>query len=128
MDTKTGIGSSACNEVDNCLEGPKRSASPILGDVTKETMFNLVPLACPRREVAHTDYQSDVVSETLQLKLPYAGPITVAAARIGRDEKLCVRLRGSRVPKPFPAFLSAAIPGLHFGNHPPVPFFSYLPK
>src|SRR5205814_9576334 len=57
----------------------------------EQSVLNLVPLACSRREVADTDRDPDLVGEPLQLVLPHMQSIAVAAASVGGDEDLpCV--------------------------------------
>ena len=58
-----------------------------IGDVREEAMFDLVPLAGARREVADDDRQPGAGGEALKFPLPQAGPGAVAAARIGRDDE-----------------------------------------
>ena len=50
-------------------------------------MLELVPLAGPRRQVTDGHRQAARVSELLQLDLPQADPIAVAAPAIGADEQ-----------------------------------------
>src|SRR4051812_6362411 len=57
MDGQTARGSGAANQVHDDGSARQRAAAPVPGDVTKQTVFDLVPLAGPRREMAHTDDQ-----------------------------------------------------------------------
>ena len=46
------------NQFNDHLVGDEGLASPILGDERKQTMLDLVPLACPRRQVADPDIEA----------------------------------------------------------------------
>ncbi len=46
-----GVG----DEIDNAVMAYERTTPPILGNVAEHAMFNLVPLAGPRREVTDMD-------------------------------------------------------------------------
>ena len=60
--------------------------SPIHADIRKEAMFNLVPLARARREVAHRDLQLVLIGQLLEFSFPEAHPVAVAAAAVRADE------------------------------------------
>src|SRR5229473_4018276 len=62
----------------------------------KQTVLDLVPLAGPRWEVAHRNFQSRFIREFLQLELPEAQAIAIAATGIGRNQQ-AGRLRVHRV-------------------------------
>ena len=66
--------------------GDQWLATPVLGDERKQTMLNLVPFACPRREVTNGDGKAQLVDENLQLSLPYEWSHLATAVRI-RSEK-----------------------------------------
>jgi hypothetical protein len=44
---------------------PQRLTMPVLADIRKESMLDLVPLAGPRRKVADRDMQASFVGEFL---------------------------------------------------------------
>lgn len=48
----------------------QRPPTPVLRDMAEQPMFDLVPLACSRREVAHTDLQPHFVRQQLQTHFP----------------------------------------------------------
>jgi hypothetical protein len=61
----------ALGELENAvLHGTQRLAAPIVGDMAKQAVLNLVPLASPGWEVTDPDPQTDLVGELLQLVLP----------------------------------------------------------
>jgi hypothetical protein len=64
----------------------ERSATPVLGDVAEESVFDLVPLGCARRKVRNPDREPGSISETLELDLPQTTAGPVAPAAISRDE------------------------------------------
>ena len=66
-------------------------AAPVLSDIRKQAMFNLVPFASPRRQVADRNFQTRLVGQLLQFPLPktYARSITSTA--------ICNNLQGTRL-------------------------------
>ena len=50
-------------QVDNGLKGTQRLASPILREVTKQAVLNLVPLARAGRKMADVEAQTRLVSD-----------------------------------------------------------------
>lgn len=50
-------------------------------------MFNLVPFAGARWEVAHGDRQLEFIRQVLQLVFSQTEPVSIAAATIGRDQQ-----------------------------------------
>jgi len=66
-------------------------ATPVLSDIRKQAMFNLVPFASSRRQVANRNFQARPVGQLLKLPLPkmYARSITSTA--------ICNNLQGTRL-------------------------------
>ena len=66
-------------------------AAPVLSDIRKQAMFNLVPFAGPRRQVADRNVKTRLVGQLLQFPLPktYARSITSSA--------ICNNLQGTRL-------------------------------
>lgn len=64
----------------------KGLASPIAGDVTEHTVFDLVPLAGTRWKVADFNRLADFIGELLELQLSEATPTAVAAPAVRRDQ------------------------------------------
>src|SRR5712692_628047 len=85
LDAQASLRPRVTDQLHDRLEGAERTASPVLGDVTEEAVLDLVPLAGAGREVRDVNTQTQVISQALQLRLPSARAIAVAAARIGRD-------------------------------------------
>src|SRR5262249_15577767 len=73
------------------LANTQRSATPVLSDVGKHPVLDLVPLARARRVVAKVDLELGIVSEALKLGLPEPNPWAVRASSVCGDEELaCV--------------------------------------
>jgi hypothetical protein len=85
VDLKTGAGRGRGDQVDDRLQAVQRLAAPVDRDVAEQPMLDAVPLAGGGREVADTDLQAGLVGELLQLDLPQANPVAVAAAAVGGD-------------------------------------------
>jgi len=66
-------------------------AAPVLSDIRKQAMFNLVPFAGPWRQVADRNFETRLVGQLLQFPLPktYARSITSTA--------ICNNLQGTRL-------------------------------
>ena len=62
FDAQPRRGSRVANERDYRLECLERTTTPILGDVTEETMLDLVPFAGAGRKVRHVDGQLKIIS------------------------------------------------------------------
>ena len=65
MNLETARGGGRRNEMDDCLEAAKRFATPVLGEVGEQTVFDLIPLAGSRWEVTHRDSQPGFIGELL---------------------------------------------------------------
>ena len=65
----------------------QRATTPILSDMTKQAMFNLVPFARSRREVTHMQGQSSLISQLLQADLPQPIAMAIAPTAIGSDHQ-----------------------------------------
>ena len=76
---KPRIGGRAADKIDNDFATDQGPSPPVIGDVTEHPMFNLVPLAGSRREVANLDGQLQFIGKLLQLHLPEANAVSVAA-------------------------------------------------
>jgi hypothetical protein len=81
------MGGCGGNEIDNNLMADKRLSSPVLTDIGKEPMFDLVPFAGAWGQVANRDLKTGFIGQFLQLGLPQPGPITVAASTHGREQQ-----------------------------------------
>src|SRR5712691_6349328 len=73
-DGQTVVGRCRGEQLDDDLVGEERLATPILRDVGKEAVLDLVPLAGARRQVGDGDGQAGLVGEALKLTFPQAYP------------------------------------------------------
>jgi hypothetical protein len=65
MDQESGSGGCSCNEVDNNLVTDQGFATPVLTDEGEQAMFDLVPFAGARGEMADFDVQSGFIRQFL---------------------------------------------------------------
>jgi hypothetical protein len=65
LDPQSACGACVPDQVHDRLKSAERLASPVLRDVTEEAVFDLVPFAGARREVAHANAQLQFVSQSL---------------------------------------------------------------
>ena len=87
LDPQSLLRRRAADQVDDDGSRAKRLATPVLRDVAKHAVLDLVPLARARREMADRDPQAQVVRQTLQHHFPQPWPIAVAAPGIGGDQE-----------------------------------------
>src|SRR3954447_5819704 len=87
-DGQAGLGGGAANEVNDHVVAHQGTAAPVLRDVGEQAVFDLVPLAGTRREVADGHAQPGLVREALQRDLPQPRAAAVAAAPVGGDEQV----------------------------------------
>jgi hypothetical protein len=66
----------------------KRLSSPILANMGKKSMLNLIPFTCARREMAHTQLKASLVGKFLEFNLPQSDSRTIAASPISRNQQL----------------------------------------
>src|SRR5947199_7195553 len=71
----------------------KGPAPPVHADVRKEPVLDPIPFARARRQVTHHPFEGCFIHQRLQLILPKATAISVAAAAVRANQKT----RGSRV-------------------------------
>jgi hypothetical protein len=86
MNFEACFSSGRRDQIDDCLETSERLSTPVLGDVGEQPMFDLVPLAGSRREVAYRNAQPGFIGQLLQFDFPEPQARTVAAARVGGDQ------------------------------------------
>ena len=84
LHAQAGRRAGVADQVDHGLKGAEGTAAPVLRDVTKQAMLDLVPLAGARWEVRDMDRQAQVVGPALEFLLPRPRAIAIAAPRIGR--------------------------------------------
>src|SRR5712692_10504725 len=80
-------GGRARDQAHDRLVVPQRLTTPIRGDEREQAVLHLVPLAGARWEVADLDGQGGGIGELLQLELPHAQAIAIAAPAIRRDQQ-----------------------------------------
>ena len=91
------------DQLHDSFERFKRLPLPVACDVTEEPMFDLVPLAGSRREMADLDDQTCCVCEPLEFRFPQPVAVAVAAATICGHEQplhLWVSLAAKVLPLP----------------------------
>ena len=76
------------NQLHDRLVVAQRFAAPIRGDEREQAVFDLVPLARPRREMANGNGQPRLIRQLLQFQFPQPQPRAIAAAAIGRDQQV----------------------------------------
>jgi hypothetical protein len=59
------LGSRSCNELDDCTKTAQGFPTPVDADEGKEPVFDFIPLACSRGQVAHRDRELEFVSQFL---------------------------------------------------------------
>jgi hypothetical protein len=64
-DPEAGGSARTGDQLDDYLVADQGPAAPILADDGEEAMLDLVSLACPGREVADGDRQSDLIGQFL---------------------------------------------------------------
>src|SRR5271166_1109360 len=119
MNLETGGGAGRGNETDDGLETSQRLAAPVLADIGKESMLDLIPLAGTGREMTDDDPQTRFVGQFLQLEFPEPQAGTVAAPRIGRNQQ-AFRLRIGGLPHgapPSPDGLDGELRGVVIHAH-----------
>ena len=100
-DTEARSRRGRCDQTDNDRQADQGLAAPVHGNVGKETVFDLVPLAGSSREVADRDRESGPVREALKFPLPKAWSRSVTATAIGCDQE-CLGSRIGRSAHPTP--------------------------
>ena len=69
-DFKTRLCASVRYQVHNGGVCQQRLAAPVLRDIRKQAMFNLVPFARPRRQMTNRNVKARLVGQLLQFPLP----------------------------------------------------------
>ena len=95
LDFQPSPGRRADDQIDHYFMAEQGLPPPIHADMAEHPMLDLVPLAGPRREMAHRDVQPGLVGQSLQGHLPQPHPRSVAATTIGSHQQL----RGRWVPR-----------------------------
>jgi len=90
--------------MDDHLVTHQRPSPPILGNMTKHPMFDLIPLTGPRRKVPDVDRDPDLIGELLEFHFPQPIATSITPPAIGRDEdRVGLRIRHlAHMPPPAP--------------------------
>src|SRR5712691_3757597 len=86
LDGETRVGRGMTNEIDDHLLTNQRPPPPMLGNMTKHPMFDLLPLPGPRRKVPYVDRYPDLIGELLEFHFPQPIATRITTPAIGRDE------------------------------------------
>jgi len=70
IDSESLPSSRVAYQIDNNGTTDERPTTPILSDVAKHAMFNLVPFARSRRKMANGNRQTEIVCEMLNTQFP----------------------------------------------------------
>jgi len=87
LDRQTSRGCGTRDEFDHGLHARERAGTPVDGDVREELVFDLVPLARARREVADAQGEPRVGGQTLQFFLSEPAACAVRSAAIGHNQE-----------------------------------------
>ena len=81
------LGDSVGDQIHNYFVAPQGTAPPVLGDVSKHPVLNLVPLTRPRGEVTYVDGHLQLGGQLIQRHFPQATSASIATAAIGGDQQ-----------------------------------------
>ena len=87
-DFKTGLRARVRYQVHNGSVRHQRFAAPVLSNIGKQAMFNLVPFAGPRRQAADRNFKTCLIGQLLQFPLPKTYARSITSTAIGRDRVL----------------------------------------
>src|SRR5512144_439220 len=87
LNLQAGGGGGIGNQVDDNLEADQGPPTPVLADVSKQAMLDLIPLARARRQVTDRDRQARIVGKALQFGFPQPGARPIATSAIGDDQQ-----------------------------------------
>src|SRR5215831_9158784 len=119
LDGEARIGRGMTNYIDDYLVINQRPPPPILGNMTKHPMLDLIPLTGPRRKVPDVDRQPDRIGELLEFDLPQPIATGIAPPAIGRDEdRVGLRIRHlAHMPPPAPDGFHRKLSGVMIDPH-----------
>src|SRR5207237_4701817 len=94
LDGEPRVGRGLTTYIDDHLVTQQRPPPPMLGNMTKHPMFDLLPLPGPRRKVPDVDRDPDLIGALLEFDLPPPMATGIAPPAIGRDEdRVGLRIR-----------------------------------
>src|ERR1700693_675403 len=100
-DPQPALGRRPTNQVHDHGMALQRLTTPVLRNMTKQPMLNLVPLACSSWEMAYPHRQFQLIRQPLQLNLPQPATSPIAPASVRHDQQLG-RCWVQRPPHPIP--------------------------
>ena len=112
VDLEPGAGACGTDQADDGGQVGERLAAPVLADEREQAMFDLVPFAGPRRQVADADLQVQLACQFLQLDLPQANARPIRAAAVGGDQGLTIL--GIRPGRRMPVSIADAVQAKFF--------------
>jgi hypothetical protein len=98
-DLQTGRRPSVADQLNDHGVAGQRSGPPVLRDVTKHAVLDLVPFARARRKMTNRQPQAQIVRQVLQGDFPQSRSAAITPAAICSDQQVV----GLRIP--FPAHL-----------------------
>ena len=87
MDLQSLCCVSGTDQIDNDLVSLQGDALPVAGDVAEQPMFDLVPFARARREMADLHDQARAIGKALQFRLPKSVSMTIAAPTVSGNQQ-----------------------------------------
>ena len=87
MDGEPGRRCGVADQVDDHPVALQWLCAPVHGDLGEQPVFDFVPFAGARGQVADGDPQPGLGGERGQLDLPGADPVAVGAAAVGADQQ-----------------------------------------
>src|SRR5271157_784071 len=103
LHTKTRCCLCRSDQIDHHVVTDQRPPTPVHGDVRKQSVFDLVPLARARREMAEGDLEGRGRRKSLDFDLPEARAVSITAAGVRTDQQSVrsgIERRAHRAPPP----------------------------
>jgi hypothetical protein len=97
LDMQAGLCLCVPDQVDDHGATQQGLAAPVLRDMVKHPVFNLVPLTRAGREVADRDAQPDRIRQLLQGDLPQPAAVAIAPPRISHHQRRMVSVANGDV-------------------------------
>src|SRR2546430_13999411 len=119
LDGETRVGRGLTNYIDDHLVTHQRAPPPMLGNMTKHPMFDLIPLTGSRRKVPYVDRYPALIGELLEFHFPQPIATRIAPPAIGRDEdRVGLRIRPlAPMPPPAPDGCNRKLGGVVIDPH-----------
>ena len=88
FDLKPRAGSRFSNQLHNNLMTSQGATPPVHTNMGKESMLDLIPFACPGREVADRDPQACLGGKVLQFNFPQTDAVPITSPAIGTNQHI----------------------------------------